>query len=88
MDTANLTPEETLYRRLLFAYLHYDGDSPKALEKSSELLKEVREHKTLSSEYKKSFEGLFKDQASKLYEIHQNRAKGLKMKFDDLFETA
>jgi hypothetical protein len=86
METTTLTPEETLYRRLLFAYLHYDGDSTKALKRSSELLNEVREHKTLSSEYKKQFENLFKDQASKLYETHENWAKGLKLQFDGLFE--
>lgn len=80
-----LTQEETLYRRLFFAYLHYDGDSAKAWEKSSELLKEVRENKNLSTEFKKDFEYLFKDQASKLYETHENWAKGLKMKFDNLF---
>lgn len=82
-----LTKEEELYRRLLFANLHYDGDAPKALQRCSELLSEVRQS-NLGEDFKYKFEGLFKDQASKLYETHFNWGHGLKTRFDALFETA
>lgn len=86
--TSNLPYQhvEQQYRKLLFAYLHYDGDAPKAMEKCSELLLEVRESDSLSPAFKKDFESLFKDQVSKLYETHENWAKGLRFKFDALFE--
>lgn len=79
-----LSREEELYERLLWANLHYDGDGPKALERCSDLLKEVRQS-DLKEDFKQAFESLFKDQASKLYETHFNWARGLKMRFDNLF---
>ena len=79
------TKEETLHRRLLFANLHYNGSQADAMKRCSEQLKEVLSS-DFGDDFKKEFTGLFKDQASKLYETHENWARGLKMQFDALFE--
>jgi hypothetical protein len=75
------TKEEELYRRLFFANLHYNGNSTDAMDRCTKLLDEVMSSE-LSEDFKLHFEGLWKDQASKLYETHENWAKGLRMKFD------
>jgi len=78
------TKEEALHRRLLFANLHYNGSPTDAMNRCSEQLKEILSSE-LGDDFKKEFTALFKDQASKLYETHENWAKGLKIQFDSLF---
>ena len=78
---------ESLFTRLLWANLHYDGDSSKAMDRCAKLLDEVLNDTELSDLYKKTFLDLWKDQASKLYESHGNYEKGLKMKFDMSLEN-
>ena len=75
------TKEEMLYRRLFFANQHYNGSSADAMEKNVELLHEVMDS-DLQEDFKLYFEALWKDQVSKLYETHENWAKGLRMRFD------
>jgi len=75
------TKEELLYRRLFYAYLHYDGSSTEAFKRCEELLKEVMES-DLQNDFKEHFKSLWKDQTSKLYETHQNYFEGLKRKFE------
>ncbi len=79
------TKEELLYRRLLFANLHYNGNGPDAMKRCTELLDEVLKS-DLGEDFKKELTNLFKDQASKLYETHENWAKGLKTQFDSALE--
>lgn len=75
------TKEEELYRRLFFANQHYNGSSTDAMDRNAKLLNEVMTS-DLQEDFKLHFEALWKDQASKLYETHENWAKGLRMKFD------
>lgn len=81
MMKREFTLEEKLYRNLLFAYLHYDGDHIKAMDKCVALHTEVM-NSDLDDDFKKYFQGLWKDQVSKLYEIHQNYASGLLKRFE------
>ena len=75
------TKEESFYRRLLYAYLHYDGDSSKAFAECEKLLKEVMES-DLQNDFKEHFKNLWEDQVSKLHDSHKNYYEGLKRKFE------
>ncbi len=77
------TNEEKLHRRLLFSNLHYNGSQNDAMKKCCEHLKEVLES-NLSDDFKTDFKATFKDQASKLYETHENWARSLKSQYDDV----
>ena len=79
------TKEEELYRRLFFANQHYNGSSTDAMDRNAKLLNEVMTS-DLQEDFKLHFEKLWKDQASKLYETHENWAKGLRMKFERALE--
>lgn len=81
MKFREYTKEELLFRRLFYAYLHYDGDSSKSFAKCKELLDEVMES-DLQNDFKEHFKSLWMDQTSKLYEMHKNYFEALKMKFE------
>jgi hypothetical protein len=78
-----LTNEENLYRRLMFALNHYDGDLQKAVSKNVELLSEVRAS-SLPDDFKTYFERVWFDQVSKHYDIAKNNQEAVKSKFDSL----
>jgi len=82
-QTQERTGEEKLYWKLMFANLHYNGDSAEAMKRCSELLDEAMKSETLSDSFKKEYLYLFKDQASKLYEVHEMKAKRLKEMWED-----
>ena len=79
------TKEEELYRRLFFANQHYNGNSTDAMERNRKLLKEVMAS-DLQEDFKLHFKSLWEDQASKLFETHENWAKGLRNMFDRALE--
>jgi hypothetical protein len=75
------TKEEAFYRRLFFVSLHYNGKEIDAMDRCSKLLNEVMTS-DLQEDFKLHFKSMWKDQVSKLYDIHFYYYKRLKMKFD------
>ena len=78
------TAEEQLYRDLMFAYNHYNGNAHDSFTNEKKLLLEVRESKTLAADFKVHFESLWFDQVSKWADIQYNTLVYLDRQFRDL----
>ena len=87
MLNRELTKLETLYRRLMFAYNHYDGELEPSLKKNTELLLEMRALRMsgeMAEDFCEDFEALWFDQCSKWRDMHENYYLGATYRLREL----